>query len=42
MVKSEFQWNWAKFGDLYFLIHKGFSLAQYIKLVEPCEEYNFD
>jgi hypothetical protein len=34
VANSEFQWDWAKFGALYFLIREDFSLGQYINLVE--------
>jgi hypothetical protein len=34
VAKSEFQWDWANFEALYFLIHDDFALGQYINLVE--------
>ena len=42
VANSEFQWDWANFGALYFLIHEDFALGQYINLVELWEEHNFD
>jgi hypothetical protein len=34
VANTEFQWDWANFGALYFLIHEDFSLGQYINIVE--------